>query len=172
VDAVQKADAKMPAVAEPAEAGGTTARGTPLPGADVALSAPGVPASTAPVRPAVAPGDVPLMASDENSGEIQQTLRRYADAYTHLDADAALAVWPTVDRRALARAFEGLESQGIEFEHCDVNVQGSDATAACLGHAQFVPKVGSRRLLRERRQWTFQLRKAETGWQIVRAEAR
>jgi hypothetical protein len=103
---------------------------------------------------------------------IEGTLRRYADAYARLDAAAARAVWPTVDQRALARAFEGLESQGIVFEHCNVAVAGEDATAACAGRAQYVPKVGSREPLVERRQWTFRLRKADGEWQITRAEAR
>jgi hypothetical protein len=111
-----------------------------------------------------------MKASD--AGEIQETLHRYADAYARLDAGAARAVWPTVDQRALARAFEGLESQGLSFEHCDVTVAGGDATAACRGRARYVPKVGSRVPLVESRQWTFRLRKGDAGWQIMQAEAR
>ncbi len=121
-------------------------------------------------------GDVPAEASlrsgGNDAGQIEGTLRRYVDAYGRLDAAAAHAVWPTVDQRALARAFENLESQGIVFEHCDVAVAGDDATAACSGRARYVPKVGSREPLVERRQWTFRLRRADAGWQITRAEAR
>jgi hypothetical protein len=131
----------------------------------------------APVAKAVAPArndaaEASRLVTGE-SGEIEGTLRRYADAYSRLDAAAARAVWPTVDQRALARAFDGLQSQGVVFEHCDVTVSGDDATAACSGRAQFVPKVGSREPLVERRQWTFRLRKAvDAGWQITQAEAR
>jgi hypothetical protein len=113
-----------------------------------------------------------LRTSAADAREIEGTLRRYAEAYARLDAVAARAVWPTVDQRALARAFEGLESQGIVFDHCDVTVAGPDATAACRGRAHYVPKVGSREPLVERRQWTFRLRKGDAGWQIVRADAR
>lgn len=132
-------------------------------------------------EPATAPldrrPDVPAEATlrqvvPTDTGAIEGTLRRYADAYARLDAAAARAVWPTVDQRALARAFEGLESQGIVFEHCDVAVAGDDATAACAGRARYVPKVGSREPLVERRQWTFRLRRADAGWQITQAEAR
>lgn len=108
----------------------------------------------------------------DESGAVEATLQRYADAYKRLDAAAARAVWPTVDERALARAFEGLESQGITFDHCDVAVAGSSANAACAGRARFVPKVGSREPLVEQRRWTFRLRKADDGWEIVQAEAK
>lgn len=113
-----------------------------------------------------------LRSEASAAGEIQEILHRYADAYARLDAAAAQAVWPTVDQRALARAFEGLQSQGIQFDHCDLTVAGPDATAACRGRARYVPKVGSRQPLVERRQWTFHLRRGDAGWQIVQAEAR
>ncbi|HSK08228.1 MAG TPA: hypothetical protein VK911_01530, partial [Vicinamibacterales bacterium] len=94
------------------------------------------------------------------------------DAYNRLDATAARRVWPTVDERALARAFAGLESQGGNFERCDLQVAGAEATAACRGRARYVPKVGSRDPISENRQWSFRLRRAGSGWQIVQAEAR
>ncbi len=121
-------------------------------------------------RPDV-PADAALASRSSDAG-VEDALHRYADAYARLDAAAARAVWPTVDQRALARAFAGLESQGLVFEHCDLSVAGEEATAACRGHARYVPKVGSREPLVERREWTFQLRKTDTGWQIVQARAR
>ena len=132
------------------------------------------PASSTSSPPAALPGaaEASMRAKMNETGEIEETLSRYADAYARLDARAARAVWPTVDQRALARAFEGLESQGIFFEHCDVAVAGVEATAACRGRAQYVPKVGSREPLVQRRQWTFKLHKADAGWQIVHAEAK
>jgi hypothetical protein len=104
--------------------------------------------------------------------EIGRTLQQYADAYERLDAAAARRVWPTVDERALARAFSGLQSQGISFEHCDTEVEGEEARATCRGRASYVPKVGSREPLSASREWRFRLRRAGDGWQIATAEVR
>jgi hypothetical protein len=128
--------------------------------------------SEAPPGRADVPAEASFRPAVDDAGLVEETLHRYADAYARLDAGAARAVWPTVDQRALARAFEGLESQGIVFEHCDVTVAGERATAACRGRAQYVPKVGSREPLVARRLWSFRLEKAGAGWQIVEAEAR
>ena len=51
---------------------------------------------------------------------IKQTLQRYRSAYEGLDAQSAHAVWPAVNEVALARAFDGLESQSLTFDACDV----------------------------------------------------
>lgn len=165
-----------------------------------ALSAPPEPAAAVPELPVEAPSREPstpaLAASDASSGSVAappsadaapasmrdavaedeaaigQVLERYADAYNRLDARAASRVWPTVDERALARAFAGLESQGISFDGCELTVQGADATAACRGRARYVPKVGDRDPISQSRRWTFRLHRAAAGWQIVHAEAR
>jgi hypothetical protein len=95
----------------------------------------------------------------------------YAEAYERLDASAARRIWPSVDERALARAFAGLQSQGITFERCQTEVNGSQALAVCSGRARYVPKVGPRDALTARRQWTFHLRRAgDNSWQIASAE--
>jgi len=109
-------------------------------------------------------------AADEDL--IRATLGRYADAYARLDAQAAQQVWPTVDARALQRAFEGLESQGLAFDRCELRVVDSDATAACRGRASYVPKVGRREPLSVSRLWVFTLRRGEAGWAITSADAR
>jgi hypothetical protein len=107
----------------------------------------------------------------ENASRIRAVLSRYEAAYTGLDAAAARAVWPAVDERALARAFNNLASQRISLDQCDVSVTGASARAQCQGSASWVPKVGGGGRT-EARQWTFDLRQAGGGWQIVRAEAR
>jgi len=73
---------------------------------------------------------------------------------------AAQAVWPAVNETALARAFNGLESQTLTFDDCDVRVSGEAAWATCRGSARYVPKVGSRDPRTESRTWTFTLKKA------------
>jgi hypothetical protein len=98
-------------------------------------------------------------------------LRRYETAYSRLDAAAAGAVWPSLDRRALARAFEGLESQQISFGKCDVTIAGGSAQADCTGTAQWTPKVGGG-AQRASRRWRFTLRNQAGEWVIVSANVR
>ena len=64
---------------------------------------------------------------------IRQALQRYRTAYEGLDAQSAHAVWPAVNQAALARAFDGIESQWFTFESCDVRMRGELATATCEG---------------------------------------
>ena len=100
---------------------------------------------------------------------VQQTLDRYATAYTRLDADAAQQVWPSVDRKELARAFGGLALQRVSLGDCQIDVQGAAASAACAGTETWAPKIGAHGPHTAARNWTFQLMKAGTGWQIVSA---
>jgi hypothetical protein len=102
---------------------------------------------------------------------VEQALQRYRWAYEELDAASARAVWPAVDEAALARAFDGLASQSLTFQNCDVKVDGSAATAACSGTARYVPKIGSREPRVEPRRWSFSLRKRGADWQIENARA-
>lgn len=99
---------------------------------------------------------------------IRGTLDSYADAYTRLDADAAQHVWPMVNRDALSRAFENLESQKVSLGDCRIQVDGASARARCAGTATWTPKVGGGERTDER-SWTFELSKAAGRWQIVSA---
>lgn len=104
---------------------------------------------------------------------IQAVLQQYASAYRRLDAAAARAVWPSLDSRALARAFDGLQSQQLVFDGCDVTVTGARAQAACHGSATYVPRVGDRTPRTQARQWNFQLeRGAGDQWRILTASTR
>jgi hypothetical protein len=102
---------------------------------------------------------------------VRATLARYEAAYSGLNVSAARAVWPAVDARALARAFDGLASQRVALDRCDVTVNGTTARALCSGTAEWTPKVGGGER-RQNRHWAFDLRNAAGGWQIVRADAR
>jgi hypothetical protein len=97
---------------------------------------------------------------------VRQVLQRYRKAYEGLDARSAQAVWPAVNEAALARAFDGLESQSLTFDACDVRLRGEAASATCHGSARYVPKIGSREPRMEPRVWNFTLRKAEGDWKI------
>jgi hypothetical protein len=127
------------------------------------------PLATSPAAAASAAVIAPPRA-DEN--RVAQVLNRYASAYGSLDASAAHAVWPSVDERALARAFSSLQSQTVSFDTCDINVVGTTANASCRGHASYVAKVGSREPRSEARTWNFALRRGGDGWTIENAEAR
>lgn len=102
---------------------------------------------------------------------VKQVLQRYRSAYEELDAQSAQAVWPAVNQAALTRAFDGLESQALTFDACDVRLRGEAATATCHGSARYVPKVGSRDPRVESRVWHFTLHKAGSEWTIESARA-
>jgi tetratricopeptide (TPR) repeat protein len=137
--------------------------GTPAPSPSVppAVSiAVGPPvAATTPIRP---PGDQEL---------VEDALQRYRRAYGRLNVQSAEAVYPTVNRVALARAFDSLESQSLTFDSCDIEVRGVLARAICHGTTHYVPKVGSRYPRTEPLVWSFELRKGEGDWTIYYAKA-
>jgi hypothetical protein len=101
---------------------------------------------------------------------VKDVLNRYASAYSALDANAAERVWPTVNRGALARAFDGLASQRVNLGDCRVDVTGNKAHARCAGSTTWSPKVGSG-THNESRVWTFDLVRVGADWQILNARA-
>jgi hypothetical protein len=107
-----------------------------------------------------------------DAAAVEETLRRYRDAFEQLNAALAGEVWPSVDRAALTKGFGGLRSQRFVFDACDVAFAGSRATASCRGTASHVPKVGVQQPKTEPRHWSFILRKTQGTWIIVRADAR
>lgn len=140
---------------------------TPAPSLDLPLTTAPLPAPPLPPAVAAAGGlAAAMVAADEAA--IETTLRRYEEAYENLDAKAAAAVWPTVDRRALSHAFEGLASQRLNFRGCEVLVRAGarTATASCNGTAEYVRKVGDARVRVEPRQWNFTLNKTQGAWRI------
>lgn len=124
----------------------------------------------------VVAGSAPASASAPSSADaprIDAVLRQYASAYRRLDAAAARAVWPSLDARALARAFDGLQSQQLVFDKCDVAITGAKAQAACRGSATYVPRVGDRSPRTNARQWSFQLERVDgEHWRIQSASMR
>jgi hypothetical protein len=123
--------------------------------------------------PAEAKPTIPSDAeSDSEVSAIRTVINRYRAAFAGLNVQAAVAVWPTVDSHALARAFDQLSEQRIEFDHCAYSVTGALAVASCGGTAQFVPKVGSKTPHLDSRLWTFKLVKRLDGWVISGVDAR
>jgi hypothetical protein len=105
---------------------------------------------------------------------ILQVLREYETAFGRKDPLAAKAVWPALDDRALARAFNDLQSQSLALERCGVTVANSNeaARAKCQGIASYLPKVGRRKPISANHEWTFHLAKAGGDWQIESAAIR
>jgi hypothetical protein len=119
---------------------------------------------------AVVPASASMVPAE--TSRVEEVLRRYARAYDALDASAARAVWPTVNEKALARAFQDLSSQNVSFNNCDIDIRGAVANASCSGEASYVVKVGSREPRTEPRLWRFELRLDGEAWKIENAETR
>ena len=97
---------------------------------------------------------------------VLRTLHNYEEAFEDLDVSAAAEVWPSVDRRALSRAFATLKSQGLNFVACDIAVVESNATARCDGSVEFVRRVGRSGPMTAQQRWVFKMRKIGTHWMI------
>ncbi len=109
---------------------------------------------------------------DEES--ILLVLHEYESAVGRKDPAAAKAVWPALDDRALARAFNDLQSHSLALEDCGVTVANSNAAARarCQGVATYLPKVGRRKPISASHEWTFNLSKTGGDWQIESAAIR
>ena len=121
---------------------------------------------------ALAPAAAAPSAALQDTRRVNDVLNSYARAYTALDASAARQVWPSVNERALSRAFASLASQDVSFDDCRIDVRGVAATAECRGRASYAGKVGSREVRTEARQWHFELRRDGEDWKIETAETR
>ena len=117
---------------------------------------------------------VPESSADVMSEERQdvlEVLRQYRQAYERLDVKAAQAVQPSVNGRALRKAFRNLDAQELRFAECEVvSLSGSTANANCRGEAVHHQKIGSRVVHRPDQKWTFSLSRHEDRWQIVWAD--
>lgn len=99
-------------------------------------------------------------------------LDRYRLAFSNLSVDGLGTVWRTADTKALARAFDQLEKQSVEFDACQIEIYGELADASCSGRTSFVPKIGARTPRVESRRWSFRLVRTGAGWIIDRVESR
>jgi hypothetical protein len=136
----------------------------------VAPAAPPVAATAMPVATPVDAAPAPPVVDD--AARVRAVVQKYQAAYDRLDAGLVHEVWPGVNEAALARAFEGLQSQTLTFRACDVQLRGAAATVLCSGSTRYVPKIGSREPHVEPLAWTFTLRKrANDDWRIESARA-
>lgn len=160
--------AAVSTAAAPAAAPMTAAMTGPASGPAAGLAA----AIQGPAGPMLVPAA--LIASADRPGRrdeeiVRQLLNEYAQAFERFDVQAVKALRPTLDDRALQRAFQRLDAQQFQFESCGVAVSGREANARCRGSATYRPKVGSRVLRLTAREWTFNLSRDNDRWQIVNA---
>jgi len=173
---IQSASASSPRTAEPVP--------MPEPAAAPLVSSLTPPASL-PVQPnpvVAVPAPAPLPRAEASAAPlprmpapetaIQTVLAQYRTAYGDLDAGAARAVWPSVDDKALRKAFERLEEQRLIFNYCDIAVSNVRAVASCDGSVRYVPRVGKKDPHDDRRQWEFKLSKVDEVWLIDTVSAR
>jgi hypothetical protein len=129
-------------------------------------------ALSAPLPGAITPGqtaisDAGSAASDDDRLSIERTLERYQRAYRELDVPAAAALWPTVDARALRRAFASVHEQDLVFRSCDIATTPEAATVHCVGDLTYVRRLGDTTRRAERHTWTIQLLRSGREWSVV-----
>ena len=116
-------------------------------------------------RLAVAPVAGPRRNTEEEL--VRRLIDQYTGALERLDVGAAQAAWPTVDGKALKRAFGQLASQRLTLKSCGITISGSTANARCRGSATYQPRIGSGPVQLASREWTFDFSKQDTDWRIV-----
>lgn len=126
------------------------------------------PAADSAVR-APAPAAGPVFEGE--SAILGRLLHQYEAAYHRLDAEAAAALWPSVDRPALTRAFARLRMQSLEFGNCTVAVSEGDATAQCVGVLRYAQRIGDPTPKAEHHVWTIEFVRGAEAWTIARITA-
>jgi hypothetical protein len=99
---------------------------------------------------------------------IQGVVHRYALAFSLLDADAVIRVFPSENAGSLRYAFSKLRTQAIDTSNVAIAVDpgGQSATVTLTWVVEAVPKVGS--AIRARRPTTLRMARTESGdWTIV-----
>jgi hypothetical protein len=114
---------------------------------------------------------VPVPAAVNDRMALDRLLKAYQDSYNRLDAAAVATNWPTVDTRALSRAFGTIAEQDLSFDRCDMQVDGSRATALCEGSIRYVRRTGDQTPRVQSASWSFDFRRTGERWQISKVIA-
>ena len=132
------------------------------------------PAHVPSVPPATGASAAPATttARETQADSVMRALNRYAQALSDMDVRQVMRLWPTVDQRALADAFQTLDKYRVVINACGFDVDRADTVAAtCQATVEFVPKVGSRVSRLASQQWRFTMTRAGDDWQIESANA-
>jgi hypothetical protein len=133
-----------------------------------ALAAPPPVITTAAAAP-LAPPVVVAVSRDRDA--VLETVQEYRQAYAAMDVTATAAIWPSVDRRALARAFSTLKSQDLELRDCEVALADASATTRCRGIVEYVRKIGNPTPRTGNQEFVFKMRKLGDDWFIDNVSA-
>lgn len=120
----------------------------------------------------IVPAPMPMDLVAVDKAAIDRVLGTYQESYSALDAKMVSTIWRGLDTRGLQRAFDGLNSQRMSFEHCDVIVEDDKARASCTGVLDYVRKIGQSNPLQKRLSWNFDLQRADDRWLISKVDAR
>lgn len=142
---------------------------TPQPPAPVA--APPPTAANPAVAASPAPRAMPPPVVDDRES-IQLLLQGYRDALTRLDSASAALIWPTVDTRALNRAFSTVSQQEIRFERCSLKLDDQHASALCIGEIYYVRRHGDQTPRTQSTSWRFEFVRRSDRWEIANVDAR
>ena len=142
-----------------------------MPKGDEAPAAVQPPIVLQPVAAAPAPAAAALSAVAVEQNAVREIVLEYTHAYQAMDVTATAAVWPSVDRRALARAFATLKSQELELANCEISIAVAAAIARCVGTVEYVRKVGNPTPRTGYQEWVFKLRKLGDDWIIDGVDA-
>ena len=119
--------------------------------------------------PIAAPVGLSAAAVDRQA--VLHTVNEYKQAYESMDVEATAAVWPSVDRRALARAYSTLKSQDLELQNCSISIDDAKATTRCRGTIEYVRRIGSSTPRTGYQDFVFTLRKLGSNWIIYDVSA-
>jgi ketosteroid isomerase-like protein len=162
-DARRTAARVEPSAASPASSGGQ--RRTELPPAPTVARGASVPESTAaPSPPPAAPP--PLAAPADERSAIARLLRAYEQAYSSLDANGVVQVFPSVDRDGLKKGFDGMRSMQVQLQSEQIRVEGTTAAVTGTWVTTARAKVGSS-VQQGSASIELRLQKSANGWIIV-----
>lgn len=97
---------------------------------------------------------------------VLDVVRRYAVAYSRMDARATQAVWPAADRQMLASTFNTLREQRLTLSGCRGQLVDVGATVSCRGTLRYRPRVGDHSTRTRQGTWRFALAPDGDTWRI------
>ena len=107
----------------------------------------------------------------ENDREaITNTLNRYAEAFTQIDADALWKVFPAAsskDRQNIENSFKNARSISVTLSSIAISIMGSQATATARYSQDYVPKQSAPTQTVRNQPTTFKLEKRNGEWTIL-----
>ncbi len=171
----QPARTARPAAIEVAAISAPAVFGIAAKAPSIEMRTPGLPA---PIMPDEAPAAATIAlavldAEALDKAAIDRVLGTYQQSYSALDAGMVSTIWRGLDTRGLQRAFDGLDSQRMSFDQCEVTVEDNKASAFCTGVLDYVRKVGQTNTLQKRLSWHFDLERTDDDrWLISKVNAR